>query len=337
MPFSSLRARRTSARSGPLGRHTRSPPFRGGRFCGRGAALTQRSRGAGCGSRRPGPYSGGQRRASPAGDVSGEACHDRDSHHHDQRPSVGRPVESRRRRRRATSTAGCSAGTSRSIPDPQYGGYALAKINGIDVAGIGPQQSPDSPVAWSFYIGTKDAAGAWQQGPGGRRQRDRAGVRCRDRRARWPSSRIRPGRSSRSGSRRQHGRLPVGRPEHVRLGRTQLARPRQGRCRSTSKVFGWGAKEQRPVGGGGDGGYTEFQQRGREHRRRPGDEPDGPAAGAQLLGHLLQRRRRRRGVPEGDRPGRPGAGRAQEFPGGRFAIVADPQGASFGLLKLVSR
>ena len=30
-------------------------------------------------------------------------------------------------------------------PDPQYGGYALARIGGQDVAGIGPAMSPDSP------------------------------------------------------------------------------------------------------------------------------------------------------------------------------------------------
>jgi hypothetical protein len=27
----------------------------------------------------------------------------------------------------------------------------------------------------------------------------------------------------------------------------------------------------------------------------------------------------------------------QEFPGGRFAIVSDPEGASFGLLKMAAR
>src|SRR4051812_24884493 len=42
-------------------------------------------------------------------------------------------------------------------PDPQYGGYALAKIGGKDVAGIGPQQSPGGPTAWMMYIGTGDA------------------------------------------------------------------------------------------------------------------------------------------------------------------------------------
>jgi predicted enzyme related to lactoylglutathione lyase len=43
-------------------------------------------------------------------------------------------------------------------PDPQYGGYALAKIGGKDVAGIGPKQMDEAPTAWTVYIGTADAA-----------------------------------------------------------------------------------------------------------------------------------------------------------------------------------
>jgi uncharacterized protein len=42
-------------------------------------------------------------------------------------------------------------------PDPQYGGYAIATLDGKDVAGIGPKQSPDQPAAWSIYLGTSDA------------------------------------------------------------------------------------------------------------------------------------------------------------------------------------
>jgi predicted enzyme related to lactoylglutathione lyase len=41
-------------------------------------------------------------------------------------------------------------------PDPQYGGYAIAKTGGQDVAGIGPTQSPQQPTAWTMYIGTED-------------------------------------------------------------------------------------------------------------------------------------------------------------------------------------
>src|ERR1700674_1948046 len=42
-------------------------------------------------------------------------------------------------------------------PEPDAGGYALAKVNGKDVAGIGPAQTPGGPSAWMLYIGTKDA------------------------------------------------------------------------------------------------------------------------------------------------------------------------------------
>ena len=43
-------------------------------------------------------------------------------------------------------------------PDPQYGGYALGKIGGKDVAGIGPKMSADAPTMWLVYIATSDAA-----------------------------------------------------------------------------------------------------------------------------------------------------------------------------------
>src|SRR5439155_12935261 len=41
-------------------------------------------------------------------------------------------------------------------PDPQYGGYGMAKIGGKDVAGIGPKMSEQAPTAWMVYIGTTD-------------------------------------------------------------------------------------------------------------------------------------------------------------------------------------
>ena len=44
--------------------------------------------------------------------------------------------------------------------DPQYGGYATAKIPGggaeSSAAGIGPKQDPNQPNVWSLYIGTDD-------------------------------------------------------------------------------------------------------------------------------------------------------------------------------------
>src|SRR5260370_32541791 len=48
-------------------------------------------------------------------------------------------------------------------PDPQYGGYALGKIGGKDVAGIGPQMSADAPTMWLVYIATSDPADTVKQ------------------------------------------------------------------------------------------------------------------------------------------------------------------------------
>ena len=41
--------------------------------------------------------------------------------------------------------------------DPQYGGYSMAQDAGVGVAGIGPKMDPNAPTAWSLYIGTDDA------------------------------------------------------------------------------------------------------------------------------------------------------------------------------------
>ena len=43
--------------------------------------------------------------------------------------------------------------------DPQYGGYATAKIGDESAAGIGPKQDPNMPSAWSLYVGTDDIDG----------------------------------------------------------------------------------------------------------------------------------------------------------------------------------
>lgn len=47
--------------------------------------------------------------------------------------------------------------------DPQYGGYAMAEDAGVGLAGIGPKMDPNAPTAWSLYIGTDDAAALAQR------------------------------------------------------------------------------------------------------------------------------------------------------------------------------
>jgi uncharacterized protein len=42
-------------------------------------------------------------------------------------------------------------------PDPQYGGYGVAQLGGQPVAGIGPKMTAEAPTTWAVYIGTDDA------------------------------------------------------------------------------------------------------------------------------------------------------------------------------------
>ena len=48
-------------------------------------------------------------------------------------------------------------------PDPQYGGYSMATDAGVGVAGIGPKMDPNAPTAWALYIGTDDASALAQR------------------------------------------------------------------------------------------------------------------------------------------------------------------------------
>src|SRR5436853_6979329 len=54
--------------------------------------------------------------------------------------------------------------------DPKAGGYAIARLDGQDVAGIGGQQDPNAPSAWMIYMGTGDADATGQTVEGERGQ-----------------------------------------------------------------------------------------------------------------------------------------------------------------------
>ena len=118
-------------------------------------------------------------------------------------------------------------------PDPQYGGYALARIGGKDAAGIGPKMDP-----------TPRRRGPVHRHRGHRRAGE-AGDRRRRHGRHGPVRRRRPGSDGRlpgSGGAfisawqgTAHGRLPDRRAELVPLGRAQRSRRRAGACRSTRR------------------------------------------------------------------------------------------------------
>lgn len=214
-------------------------------------------------------------------------------------------------------------------PDPQYGGYGIARIGGEDAAGIGPKQEPGTPTAWSLYIGTEDvddlatriqAAGGkvvappFDVGDQGRMAvfQDPSGAFI----SAWQGTRM--------------GGFQTNAPNSFGWGELN-ARGASAVIPFYTTVFGWTTRSSEM--GEGQPPYTEFLVNGES------------IAGAWEMNPMVPE-----GVPsywqvyfavdDVDRAFRTALDLGgtemvapQEFPGGRFAIVSDPEGASFGLLK----
>lgn len=217
-------------------------------------------------------------------------------------------------------------------PDPQYSGYGRAQIDGKDVAGIGGTQSPDQPSTWSFYIGTDDAdalagkveaaggtvAGApFDVGDQGRMAvfRDPTGAFF----SVWQATRM--------------GGFQV-QDRNAYAWAELNARSVEDAIAFYTKVFGWSTRRSEMPDAPD---YTEFLV---------GDEsiagawelnPNAPAGAPNAWLVYF-------GVDDVDAAaakavelGGHEVNGPQDFPGGRFAIVSDPQGATFGLLRTQPR
>ena len=219
-------------------------------------------------------------------------------------------------------------------PDPQYGGYGMGEVGGKRVAGIGPKMSPEAPTAWSIYIATDDAdalakkaqaaggtvvAPPFDVGDQGRMSaiQDPSGAVI----SVWQAGAM-------------NSSMPVG--EANTYGWAELsARGVDKALPFYEKVFGWTTK--RNDMGPDQPPYYEFQLDGES------------IAGAQEMQAMVPAN-----VPsywlvyftvaDVDKSFKTAtqAGASElvgpmDFPGGRFAIVTDPQGASFGLLKMAQR
>jgi len=218
-------------------------------------------------------------------------------------------------------------------PDAQYGGYAIAKIGGKDAAGIGPKMDPNGPTAWNLYIGTDDiealankvtAAGAtvvmapMDVGEQGRMAvfQDPIGAFI----SAWQGTRM--------GGFETDAANSFGWAELTARG-IDRALPFYG------SVFGWTTRTSEM--GEGDPPYTEFLRDGES------------VAGAFEMNEMIPaevpsywqvyfsvddvdaayRRALDLGAKDVIAP--------RSMPGGRFAIVTDPEGATFGLLRMDPR
>jgi uncharacterized protein len=217
------------------------------------------------------------------------------------------------------------------MADPQYGGYGMARIGGKDVAGIGGLQDPNAPTAWMLYIGTDDAEAVAKQveaaggkvvappfdvGDAGRMAvfQDPAGAHI----AVWQ-----PKTMGGAGVMYEPGSFAWAELNARGIDR---AKP------FYTKVFGWDEKVS-PMGEGMPP-YTEFQQGGRSIA---GGMEMVAMVPAEVPSHWMVYF----GVGDVDQALKKATGLGgrellapQDFPGGRFAILMDPQGAAFGILKM---
>jgi uncharacterized protein len=211
-------------------------------------------------------------------------------------------------------------------PDPQYGGYGLAKIGGQDAAGIGPTQSPDQPTAWSVYIGTDDIEALSQRvaSAGGTVAAPPFDVGDQGRMAVFADPTgafISAWQATQMGGFQTEGANAFGWAELNARG-VGSALP------FYQQVFGWTPKDV----GSPEQPYTEFQIDGHSIA---GATEMNPMVPPEVPSYWLVYFR----VADVDASHRKaiGAGGSEllapvDYPGGRMSIVRDPQGAAFGLM-----
>ena len=215
-------------------------------------------------------------------------------------------------------------------PDPKYGGYAMATAGGKDVAGIGPKQMEQQPSAWTVYIGTADAAETAKNAvaAGGKIIAPVMEVADQGHMAiiqdpsgaylgLWQAGKMFGSQTS--------GANAMGWAELNARG-FDKAEP------FYKNLFGWGEKKTPAVGEHPE--YTEFQLHG---ENIAGGMEMNPMVPAQVPSYWMVYfnvdnvdKAFDKVIAEGGKE----MLSPQDMPGGRFAIVSDPQGAAFGLLKM---
>lgn len=216
-------------------------------------------------------------------------------------------------------------------PDPGAGGYALATLKGKNIAGIGGTQDPNAPSAWMVYIGTKNADELAKkvEAAGGKVIAPPFDVLKSGRMAVFqdPSGAF----------------ISVWQPDEMQgadvMGEANSFAWAELNARGVEKaeefykkLFGWGTKKS-PMGEG-QPMYTEFLQQGNSIAGGMEMMPMVPAEVPSYWQIYFA-------VDDVDKAFQKATGLGAkelvepvDFPGGRFAIVQDPQGAVFGLMKM---
>jgi hypothetical protein len=216
-------------------------------------------------------------------------------------------------------------------PDPQYGGYALAKVGGKDVAGIGPKQMDEAPTAWTVYIGTQDAEDTVKkaQAAGGNVIVPTMAVGDQGKMAiiQDPSGAMIGVWQSQN----MTGAQLIDKPNS--MGWAELNSRGVDKAKPFyTKLFSWGEKKTPPQGQNPE--YTEFQAGGQSIAGAMEMNPMVPAEVPSYWMVYFNVDNVDKAFKKVTDAGGKEMLAPQDMPGGRFAIVSDPQGASFGLLKM---
>ena len=217
--------------------------------------------------------------------------------------------------------------------DPQYGGYAMATLGGKDVAGIGPSQSPEAPTAWSVYIGTADADAVASQGSaaGGTVIAPPFDVGDQGRMAVFQDP---TGAFICAWQAKVMGGFEAGAANT--FGWAELsARNVAGDLPFYESVFGWTVKTS-PMGEG-QPPYNEFQLDGESvagaTEMNPMVPPQVPSYWMVYFAVADADATFKKAIDAGGHE----VLAPQDFPGGRSAIVSDPQGAVFAIRSITAR
>ena len=214
----------------------------------------------------------------------------------------------------------------------EAGFYSLARIGDKDVAGIGPKQAPEGPSAWAVYIGTPDAEDTAKkvEAEGGTVIAAPFDVMDQGRMAVFqdPSGAF----ISVWQPMKMAGARLVGEPNT--LGWAELnSRGIDKSAPFYKKVFGWGEKKS-PMTQGQEGEYTEFQLGGESIAGGMEMNPMVPAEVPSYWMVYFNVDDVDKAFKKATEAGGQEMLAPQDMPGGRFAILSDPQGATFGLLKM---
>ena len=220
--------------------------------------------------------------------------------------------------------------TADVIPDPQAGGYGFFNLDGKMVGGVGPLQDASQPTAWTTYIMVSDTAAtvAKARESGGTVYVEPVDVMGQGIMAVLADP---TGAAFGIWQPAEHQGVQVqGAPGSA--GWSELHSSDVGATKPFYQgLFGWEA-EDTDMGGWA---YTEFKVGDRSIAGATGPPPGQEAGPAYWLLYFA--------VEDVDASteratqlGGSALAPAMDFPGGRFSVVRDPQGAAFGLLRMTS-